>query len=92
LLDKSVYDKNHSRVGFFYSLIGNSKKSRKYGILVDPYLRDIWKAPKNTLMPIPSSFIINITDTINLDKTLDELKIYWTKHFNLSSKSKNRKK
>jgi sporulation protein YlmC with PRC-barrel domain len=82
LLDKPVYDKNYSRVGTFLASVDSDGPSKNYGILIDPYLFDIWKAPYNTLMPIPTNYINNIKETITLDKTLDELKEYWKQHFN----------
>ena len=81
LLDKPVYDKNHSRVGTFFASVESDGPSRNYGVLIDPYLCDTWKAPHNTLMPIPTNYITNVKDTITLDKTLDELKKYWKEHF-----------
>ena len=82
LLEKPVYDKNHSRVGTFFALIESDGPSRNYGVLVDPYLCETWKAPHNTLMPIPTNYVTDVKDTIRLDKTLDELKEYWKQHFN----------
>ena len=83
LLDKPVYDKNHSRVGVFFTSVDSVGPSNHYGIYIDPYLCDIWKTPKNTLMPIPTNYITYIDDTITLDKTIEELKKYWKEHFNL---------
>lgn len=82
LLDKPVYDKNRSRIGTFCAWVESDGPSRNYGVLVDPYLCDIWKAPYNTLMPIPTSYITDVKDAITLDKTLDEIKAYWKQHFN----------
>jgi hypothetical protein len=31
-------------------------------------------------MPMPTDYITDVKDTINLDKTLDELKEYWKQH------------
>jgi hypothetical protein len=82
LLDKPVYDKKYSRVGTFFTLIESDTPSKNYGVLIDPYLCETWKVPYNTLMPIPSNFIINVKDTITLDKTINELKEYWKQHYN----------
>ena len=82
LLEKPVYDKNHSRVGTFYASV-ESGPSSNYGVLVDPYLCDTWKVPYHKLMPIPTNYITDVKDTICLDKTLDELKQYWKQHFNI---------
>ena len=92
LLDKPVYDKNYSRVGTFFASIESDAPSRTYGVLIDSYLCDTWKAPRNTLMPIPTNYITNVKDTVCLDKTLDELKEYWKQHFNSLSKKRKRKK
>jgi len=90
LLNKPVYDKNHSRVGTFFASVESNGLSKKYGILIDPYLYDTWKAPHNTLMPIPTNYITHVKDTITLDKTLDELKKYWKRYFNSLSKKEKK--
>jgi hypothetical protein len=82
LLDKPVFDKNHSKIGIFFAMVEGDGSSKNYGLLIDPYLCDIWKVPYNTLMPIPTNYITNVKDTITLDKTLDDLKNYWKQHFN----------
>jgi hypothetical protein len=82
LMDKPVYDKNYSRVGTFYAWVESDGTFKNYGIFVDPYLCDTWKVPYNTLMPIPINYINYVKDTIYLDKTLDDLKQYWKKHYN----------
>jgi hypothetical protein len=81
LVEMPVYDKNHSRVGTFFASVETGSTSN-YGVLVDPFLCETWKAPPNTLMPIPTSYITHVRDTITLDKTLDELKEYWKQHYN----------
>ena len=91
LLDKPVYDKNHSRIGTFFASVESNGLSKKYGVLIDPYLCDTWKMPNNKLMPIPTNYITNVKDTITVDKTLDELKKYWKQHFNSLSKKRKRK-
>jgi sporulation protein YlmC with PRC-barrel domain len=90
LLDKPVYDKNHSRLGNTLALVESDGLSRNYGVLIDPYLCDIWKVPYNTLLPISTKYITCVKDTIKLVKTLDEIKKYWEKYLN--SISKKRKK
>ena len=81
LVEMPVYDKNHSRVGTFLAWVESTGPSRNYGVLVDPYLCDTWKVPHDTLMPIPTNYIIAVKDTITLDITLDELKNYWKQHY-----------
>lgn len=80
LVEKPVYDRNHSRVGTFYTWVETDGNYKNYGILVDPYLCDSWNMQHNVLMPVPTNYITNVTDTIHLDKTLDELRDYWQKH------------
>jgi sporulation protein YlmC with PRC-barrel domain len=77
LVEMPVYDRNHSRVGTFFSWVESGGSYQSYGCLVDPYLCETWKLPNNTLMPIPTNYITYVKDTITLDKTLDELKEYW---------------
>jgi hypothetical protein len=90
LLDVGVYDKENSRVGTFYTTVDGKKGYKKYGILLDPYICDLWNAPGNTLMPIPIKYISLVNDTITLSKTLDELKQYWKLHYKfLSEDNKN---
>ncbi len=82
LIDMPIYDRNHSRVGTFYTWVESDGTYKNYGCFVDPFLCETWKVPYNTLMPVPTHYITNVTDTIWLDKTLDELKEYWKQHFN----------
>ena len=81
LLEKPVYERNHSRIGTFFVVVERDGPSNHNGILVDPYLCDIWKTPFNKLMPIPTDYITNVKDTIYLNKSLDELKRYCKQHF-----------
>ena len=80
LVEMPVYDKNHSRVGTFFSWVESSGTYQSYGCLLDPYLCEYWKIPYNTLMPVPTNYINHVKDTVTLDKTLDELKEYWKQH------------
>ena len=81
LVEMPVYDKNHSRVGTFYTFVVSEGTSHQYGCLLDPYLYETWKIPFNTLMPVPTNYINYVKDTVSLDKTLDELKEYWKQHY-----------
>jgi hypothetical protein len=80
LIEKPVFDKNHSRVGTFFSWMERGGTFQIYGCLVDPYLCKYWNIPYNTLMPVPTNYITYVKDTVSLDKTLDELKEYWKQH------------
>jgi sporulation protein YlmC with PRC-barrel domain len=80
LVEKPVYDRNHSRVGTFCAWVETDGTFKNYGMFVDPFLCDIWNIQYNTVMPMPTNYITNVKDTINLDKTLDELKEYWKQH------------
>jgi len=79
LIEKPVFDKNHSRVGTFFGWVESDGTFKNYGCFVDPYLCDAWKVPYNTIMPVPTDFHY-VKDTITLDKTLDELKNYWQQY------------
>ena len=81
LIDKPIYDKNHSRVGTFYGWVESDGTFKNYGLFVDPYLCDTWKMPLNTIMPLPTNYVTQVTDTIWLDKTLDELREYWKQNY-----------
>jgi hypothetical protein len=81
LVEMPVYDKNHSRVGTFFSWVESGGTYQSYGCLPDPYLHETWKIPYNTLMPIPTNYITYVQDTITIDKTLDELKEYWKQYY-----------
>lgn len=81
LVDMPIYDKNHSRVGTLYAWTESDGHYKNYGCFVDPFLCETWKVPYNTLMPVPTSFITDVKDTIWLDKTLDELKEYWKQYY-----------
>lgn len=83
LFDMSVYDKNQSRIGTFCSFVEIDGMMMHFGLLLDPYLYESWKVPFNTTLPIETSFITYVKDTIKLDKTLDELKTYWHDKYNV---------
>jgi sporulation protein YlmC with PRC-barrel domain len=81
LVERPVFDKNHSRVGTFNSWVETDGTYKHYGVFVDPFLCDTWKIPPNTIMPMPTDYINTVQDTIYLDKTLDELREYWKQHY-----------
>ena len=81
LVDMPIFDKDHSRVGTFYGWIESDGTYKQYGCFVDPYLCETWKLPFNTLMPMPIDSITNVSDTITLDKSLQELKDYWQQYY-----------
>ena len=80
LVEKPVYDKNHCRVGTFCGWVEGDGTFRHYGLFVDPYLCETWNFPFNKVMPIPTDYITNVTDTICLNKTMDEIKTYWQQY------------
>jgi hypothetical protein len=80
LMEKPIFDKNHSRVGTFFAWVETDGTFKNYGCFVDPYLCDTWNVPHNTLMPVPPDCFHYAKDTITLDKTLVELKEYWTQY------------
>ena len=82
LIERPVYDKNHSRVGTFYAWVETDGTFKQYGCFLDPYLHESWNTPKNTIMPMPTEYIDDVTDTITLNKTLDELRNHWQQYFN----------
>jgi sporulation protein YlmC with PRC-barrel domain len=77
LFEMPVFDKYQSRVGTFCSYVESDGTVRNFGIWLDPYLCQLWNVPYNTTVPIEPNSIYHVKDTINLDKTLDELKNYW---------------
>jgi hypothetical protein len=79
MVDKTIYDKNYSRVGTIHGWVESDGTFKHYGCFVDPFLCDSWKMQYDTLMPVPPDFLYYVKDTITLDKTLDELKEYWKK-------------
>lgn len=81
LIDTPIYDKNHSRVGIFYTWVETDGTFKNYGCFVDPYLCETWNTSRNTIMPMPIDYIDYVSDTITLTKTLDELKTYWQQYF-----------
>jgi len=86
LVDKPIYDKNHSRVGTFFAWVESDGTYKNYGCMVDPFLTDSWNMPNNTMMPMPTNYIYDVKDTITLDKTLNELKDYWKHNYNFNFK------
>ncbi len=81
LIEKPMYDRNSSRIGTFYGWFESDGTFKNYGCFLDPYLTYTWNMPNNTLMPIPVNSIYKVTDTIILDKTLNELREYWRSYF-----------
>lgn len=81
LIEKPVYDKNFSRVGTFFTWVESDGSYKNYGLVLDPFLCDTWQKPCNTLMPMPIAYITDVQDTINIDKSLDELKEFWQKQY-----------
>ena len=77
LFEMPVFDKNQSRVGTFCSYVESNGIIRHFGLWLDPYLCETWNVSYYTTMPIETNYIMYVKDTINLDKTLDELKNYW---------------
>ena len=80
LVEMPVFDKHQSRVGTFCSFVESDGTFRNFGLWLDPYLCETWNVPYNTTLPIETNYITHVKDTINLDKTIDELKNYWHQH------------
>ena len=81
LVEMPVFDKYNSRVGTLYPWIDTQGTFQTtYACFVDPYLCQKWNLPTNTLMPIPTQYLTQITDTVTLDKSLDELRQYWQQY------------
>ena len=80
MVDKTIYDKNYSRVGTIYGWVESDGTFKHYGCFVDPFLCEYWKMQYDTLMPVPPDFFYYVKDTIILDKTLEELKEYWKQY------------
>ena len=72
-----VFDNHHSRVGTFCTFVETDGTIKNFGIWLDPYLCETWNLPYNTTLPIETNYITHVKDTINIDKTIDELKNYW---------------
>lgn len=82
MIEKAIYDKNHSRVGTFFAWVENDGTYRNYGCFVDPYLAEKWHVPTNMMMPLPTNYVFKVTDTVTLDRTIDELRDYWKQNGN----------
>ena len=82
LIERPVYDRNHSRVGTFYAWVESEGAFRSYGCFLDPYLCESWNTSYNTMMPMPTEYIQDVSDTVTLTKTLDELHDFWQQYFN----------
>jgi sporulation protein YlmC with PRC-barrel domain len=80
LIERPVYDKNHSRVGTFYAWVESDGVFHNYGCFIDPFICDTWNISHNMLMPMPPEYIDEVTDTITLTKTLDELRNHWQQY------------
>jgi sporulation protein YlmC with PRC-barrel domain len=80
LVDMPIYDKHYSKVGTFYGWVESDGTYKHYGCFVDPFICNTWNVPYNTIMPMPTDYINYVSDTIILNKTLDELKQYWQQY------------
>jgi hypothetical protein len=79
LIEMTVYDKFHSRVGTFTTWVESNGQISNLGILLDPYICETWHLPYNTTFPIEPTHITTAKNTITLDQALHELKEYWQK-------------
>jgi sporulation protein YlmC with PRC-barrel domain len=79
LIEMTVYDKFHSRVGTFTTWVESNGQINNLGILLDPYICETWHLPYNTTFPIEPTHITAAKNTITLDQALHELKEYWQK-------------
>jgi len=79
LIEMTVYDKFHSRVGTFTTWVESNGQINNLGILLDPYICETWHLPHNTTFPIEPTHITTAKNTITLDQALHELKEYWQK-------------
>ena len=77
LVEKPVYDKEYHRMGTFFSWVEQGGTYKEYGMFLDPYLCVQWHLPNDTLMPVPTDFLGDIKDTIQLNRTIDEMRTYW---------------
>ena len=77
LIEMPVFDKFHSRIGTFATYVEKDGTINNLGLLLDPYLCETWHVPANITLPIETNNITYVKDTINLDKTVQELKEYW---------------
>lgn len=77
LVEMPVYDRYHSRIGTFTTFVETNGNINNFGVLLDPYVCEIFHLPYNTTFPIETNYITLVKDTITLDKALNELKDYW---------------
>jgi sporulation protein YlmC with PRC-barrel domain len=77
LIEMTVYDKFHSRVGTFTTWVESNGQIHNFGVLLDPYICETWHLPYNTTFPVEPMHITTAKNTITLDQALAELKEYW---------------
>lgn len=67
----------------FFAWVENDGALKDGGCMIDPFLTESLNLSDNTMMPMPTTYIFAVKDTIVLDKTLDELKQYWKQSYNI---------
>lgn len=79
VMDKPVYDRNDTKLGTLDICVEESGKCSTFGLRPDPSITtdlDLGM-PTMGLLPLEPSHVSNVTDTITLNKTRDELINYW---------------
>jgi sporulation protein YlmC with PRC-barrel domain len=80
LIGKEVYDYQGNAIGVFDRYWGSWKsKDNEYFFGIRPYesIRDAWFRGTNKLIPISSSYIKDVSDTVTLKKAMTELSHEW---------------
>jgi hypothetical protein len=80
LMERSIYDKNHSRIGICFGWEEKNGTYTHYGCFLDPFLYHQLNLPYNILLPLPPNYIHYVKDTITLNKTWNDLKKFWTRY------------
>ncbi len=76
LMERGIYDRCGSRVGVFFAWTEHNN-NHSYGCFIDPYLSEKWHYALNVILPIKTEYFYDVTDSITLNTTIDELKKFW---------------
>lgn len=82
LVGKEVFDTNGTSIGWVdktWNSWNEEYPGYFFGVKLNDYTRNTYFRGANKLVPIYNEYIRNVTNTITLTKTLDDLRQYWNR-------------
>jgi len=77
VMDKPVCDRNGTKLGVLCTCVEEAGRCSAFGMRPDPSITTELGISTTALLPVEPSYVSNVTDTITLNKTRDELIDYW---------------